>query len=199
MALSNWDTFAINIDGSSSNGEFISPKGIKVEIYKNWLYIHDKKAWQKGGDFLKPVIMQITEGNLIYHEITIIAKRGKQNGIYCCVYSSKKNTGYFGIVGIGCYASENSKTVGVKQSTINDLHKWLKRIEKEDFLPNLFLTLDLKKGKRFNQGDMFFIGEKAKTKIGKQKDKTILEELLCKNLRQVKKRKKNEKRNNQTK
>ena len=47
MALSNWATFSINEKGEACGGEFVSPQGVEVEIYKSWFYVRDKGAWRK--------------------------------------------------------------------------------------------------------------------------------------------------------
>ncbi len=95
MALSNWDTLAIDHEGKSTNGVFISPLGVQVEIYKNWLYVRDEKAWQEGGSYIEPTIMHINEGNLHYKDVDILAKRGPQKGIYVLVYSGWEHSNTF--------------------------------------------------------------------------------------------------------
>lgn len=88
MALSNWDTLAVDENGNSTNGVFISPLGVSVEFYKNWLYIRDAKGWQDGGRFVEPTVMQVEHGTLSYKDIGIIAIRGPQNGVYAVVQTT---------------------------------------------------------------------------------------------------------------
>lgn len=45
VALSNWDTLAIDHNNNSINGVIKSKMGVTVRIYKNWLYIEDNIAW----------------------------------------------------------------------------------------------------------------------------------------------------------
>jgi hypothetical protein len=89
MALSNWDTMAVNAKGEPTNGVFTSKLGVTVEIYKNWLYLRDEKAWQEGGRFVKSTVGQIESGVLTYKDVSIVAKRGPQGGVYCVVKSER--------------------------------------------------------------------------------------------------------------
>ena len=59
MALSNWDTFAVDEKGEPTDGRFTSALGVEVEIYKNWLYVRDEQAWRDGGRFVSPTVMSM--------------------------------------------------------------------------------------------------------------------------------------------
>lgn len=119
MALSNWDTLAVNEKGESIGGSFKSPGGVTVEFYKNWLYVRDPKAWDKSSGYTKPTIMQVNSGDFSYKDIHIMAVRGPKGGIYAAVWTSKyqeqskeKGAPYIppivtGMVGIGCYGFLN--------------------------------------------------------------------------------------------
>jgi len=87
MALSNWDTLALDLDGNPTVGSFTSPLEVTVEIYKNWLYVSDPKAWRPEGSFTKPVVAQLTEGTLRYQDLNIAAKRGPQQGVYAVIWT----------------------------------------------------------------------------------------------------------------
>jgi hypothetical protein len=103
MALSNWDTLAVDETGQATNGVFESPLGVKVQIYKNWLYVTDPRAWREGGAFVANTIMEVNEGYLRYLDISIWAKRGLKNGVYAVVWTHKYNP--FEVkcmIGIGC-------------------------------------------------------------------------------------------------
>jgi len=106
MALSNWDTIAFNNDGESCNSIFKNSKGSVLEIYKNWIYIHNEKMWVKDGSYRKPVIAQINDGDIQIAGFDITAIRGSQYGIFVFA-SALENVAkdefkyrYFG--GIGC-------------------------------------------------------------------------------------------------
>lgn len=87
MALSNWDLLAVNQDGETVSGN-INHSGVRIEIYKNWLYIHHPEAWiEGGGSFVKPVVMQINDGDIHYGGWTIKARRGPQRGVFVVAYS----------------------------------------------------------------------------------------------------------------
>lgn len=107
MALSNWDTLAINNDGKSCDGSCRNDL-IEIEIYKNFAYIRSPKMWQESGGFTKPTIMQIIQGNIDIGGMGIIAKRdNSQNSIfvfadYSYYEGKEKQPKYF--AGIGCSA-----------------------------------------------------------------------------------------------
>lgn len=113
MALSDWDTLAFGPDGQPRAGLYINPaNGASVEIYKNWLYVRDEKAWYKeNGPFARPIVMQISEGRLDYGGLQIVAVRHKaQRAVFALVsWSHREGDLYkrehFG--GIGCCAYIN--------------------------------------------------------------------------------------------
>lgn len=89
MALSNWETLAVNAKGEPINGVFVSKLGVSVEFYKNWLYVRDPKGWLEGGHFIEPTVMKVESCELAYKDVRIIAKRGPQDGIYAVIYSQR--------------------------------------------------------------------------------------------------------------
>lgn len=101
MALSNWDTCAFDLDGKPIRGSFISPRGVEVEIYKNWLYVRDssiakpteggKAGGRNGGtyEFARNTVMEIQHGFLHYRDVEISAVRGPQEGVYALVWSTE--------------------------------------------------------------------------------------------------------------
>jgi len=86
MALSNWDTMAVDLDGKPINGEWTSRSDIKIVFYKNWIHIHDSKGWSKDSSFVEPIVITIQSGSIVYKDIHIEAIRGPQNGIYAAVW-----------------------------------------------------------------------------------------------------------------
>jgi len=169
MALSNWDTFAVNEKGESVDGSFVSPHAVVVDIYKNWLYVSDEKAWEEGGGFVRPVVMEIQEGHIRYKDMHIYAVRGPQQGIYCAVwiprYVVKRVTGkdkILAVFGCGVYGyEEDGEFVGVKQESLEFLKNMIKSLC--DFeSPVEFLAADLLcafAGKDVNLYDCNDIGE----------------------------------------
>ncbi len=138
MALSNWDTLAIDLDGKPVNGVFVSPKtGIKVELYKNWVYIHDTKGWREGGRFVNDTVAEIQEGDLSIHDIHIRAIRGPQNGIFVACWTvewPKSETGetkpiYKGMIGCGVYGFEGGDWIGVSKESFKFLQDWISKKE----------------------------------------------------------------------
>lgn len=109
MALSDWDTLAVDHNSAALAGYSKNHKGVGVEIYKNFLYIHDKEARQgfaplavagpideehtdlatKHYGFTSDVVMQVDHGILRYGGWSIYAERGPKNGVYVVAYSSQ--------------------------------------------------------------------------------------------------------------
>lgn len=185
MALSNWDTLAINEKGESTNGVFTSPLGVSVEFYKNWLYVRDEKGWQDGGAYIEPTVMEVMSGDLVYKDVHIVAKRGPKNGIYAVIwfhkYAKKKEDEKFGaLVGVGCCGySDSGEWVGIEKTEVDFLRAMLDEHMVEDLrdmMPDsmkgglseeqamhTYYTFDekircinLEGGLRFNQGDAYF-------------------------------------------
>jgi hypothetical protein len=169
MALSNWDTLAVDENGESTNGVFISKLGVSVEFYKNWLYVRDEKAWQDGGRFVSPTVMQIEEGTLSYKDVNIVARRGPQNGVYAviqttiypptitedcskCKVKAKAyrheascpdfvDTKYVVMVGCGVYGYSGEEWVGVTDDSKKFLIDWTQGSEKIEVpLPRLMFN-----------------------------------------------------------
>lgn len=85
MALSNWDTLAVNHTGKTSSGDFIAPNEVSVSLYKNWLYLRDANAWRKGDPYTGKTVGEIRSGDMDYRGIEVRAKRGPQDGVYAVV------------------------------------------------------------------------------------------------------------------
>lgn len=129
MALSNWDTLALDLDSKPISGGFESPSGVYVEFYKNWLYVHDKKGWHEHKSFSEPVVAEIYEGSLAYKDVQIEAVRGPQNGVYAVIMSGYDDS-LKGVVGCGVSGYEDHKWVGVKDESVKFLHDFINHYER---------------------------------------------------------------------
>lgn len=160
MALSNWDTLAVDENGEPTNGVINSKGGVSVAIYKNWLYVRDKKAWRKGGDYINDTMMEVTEGELKYFDVKIMAKRGPKNGVYVIVETPTFGEDRQIMVGIGCYGYSDDEVgtwCGIQQAEIDFLKAMLTEKDEYGFVHDEKITnIDLTKALRFNQGDAFF-------------------------------------------
>ena len=182
MALSNWDTWAINQDSKISNGVFKSELGFQIQIYKNWLYLQDTVSWQEHGGFVEPTIMELWDGELRYKNTQIIACRGPKNGIYCAVWSSKPINL---LTGIGCYGYVYDKWVGVTNAEINWLKHWLFKIEETSSyiwgIKEHIKKIDFESGGRFNQGDAYFadkLGVETPSTLPGKSDEPVINKLI---------------------
>jgi hypothetical protein len=162
MALSNWDTLAVNEKKESTNGVFQTPLGVKVEIYKNWLYVHDKAIAKENDPYVDDVVMEIQEGELTYRDLHVKAIRGPNDGIYAVCwfhqYENKKKPDRFEfMLGTGIYGFDDKENwVGVTQFNINVLISLFKTWTEEDGYRFKDVDPFAKNPRRFNQGDAFF-------------------------------------------
>lgn len=185
MALSNWDTSAVDLKGEPQAGCFVSPGGIRVEICKNWIYVHDAKAWREGGQFVADTIMEIVEGHIRYHDVRIRAIRGPQNGVYAVCWRENydnKQLVVTGMIGCGVSGYKGEEWVGVLSESVEFLQRWISNKERtftddeiEKMLPDLddkakaevreefsfdfpeeIAAVNLDRAIRFNQGDEYF-------------------------------------------
>jgi len=157
MALSNWDTFAMTHENKPCGGVYTSPRGISVEIYKNWIYLKDKD-WNKVGDW-HPV-MEIYDAKIHYKDVNVVSKFINHT-IYVATWSGydDNDNSLRGMVGIGTMGHDvKGQYVGVTARHLIRLKKFLntKSIICSIEIPEVLKNLDLQKGKRFNQGDKFF-------------------------------------------
>jgi hypothetical protein len=177
MALSNWATIAWNENGEPCPGE-IEADGTVIDIYKNWLYVHDEKAWKENSGFGRYTIMEITEGHLRYNRLKIVAKRGKHDEIFVAVEYNGGIGCYAGkakgigneirkeekedkkqLIGIGCYAYEGHDYVGVSEGAKKEFFDWIKE-SKETWGYSIDIDLGkIKDFKIFNQGDVVLAKE----------------------------------------
>lgn len=121
MALGNWAYFSLNEKSEHTSGTLHSEFGVQVETYKNWLYVGDEKAWDEKSGSAKPTVMEIHEGDLLYKDVQIVARRGPKNGIYfvaCSPCYCPKQI----MVGIGVYGYNNSNWVGIEIADKQFLH-----------------------------------------------------------------------------
>jgi len=164
MALSNWDTFAMDHTGTPCLGTFISTKGVKVEIYKNWIFLKDQ-AWSKIGErYIVPYTMHLYTSRLRYSDVEVASLFVGQT-IYMAVwegYEDEDNTlpAFRGMIGIGTmgHHSDSKDYIGATEKQIAKLKKFLntQTTTYSVNIPKTLANLDLSKGKRYNQGDMFF-------------------------------------------
>jgi hypothetical protein len=161
MSLSNWDTLAFDQSGKSTDGIFTHGE-VKVEIYKNWLYLHDSKGWKSGQAFMKDTIAQISSCDMDYKGIHITAKRGRQYGIYCVVYNvlhdkDYNTTGINFMAGCGVDGYKNHNWVGVEKESYTFLKSLIKKVIDDDIPESASTLIKIPDNPlRFNQGDAFF-------------------------------------------
>ena len=177
MALSDYDTAAVSLDGEMSDGVYTSPLGVTVRIYKEHLYIEDPKAWAPGGMFIEPVVGQIEKGDLYYKDVRIFAMPGEHRGVCAAVWSMGKVDEVLGFVGVGHYGWLGTEWVGVTPAHIEWFRGKLNESVTEEYSLDLgpdrepFRSTDTRflidvpprvraamngTFERFNQGDKYF-------------------------------------------
>jgi hypothetical protein len=108
MSLSDYNTLALNEQGDSiTSGRIVSPQGVVAVFFKDWLDIEDESS-RKNGDFVKPLVMRIYNGDLSYKDLTILAFRGPQDGVYAIAYHTDEENRERGMIGCGTYMHQVS-------------------------------------------------------------------------------------------
>lgn len=165
MALSNWDTLAVDLDGQPSDGTFTDPSGMSVSIYKNWVYVRHLAAWAALRGFSEPTFSDIWHGDIRLGYTRILAKRGatKESILVAVYYTANQDQVdgepyrqpiVTGMVGIGCYGfAPCAKWVGVEQAEVDELQAWLMDLQERG---DIRVVPDLARAVRFNQGDAYF-------------------------------------------
>lgn len=165
MALSNWDTLSVNETGESCAGSFVSPLGIQVEIYKNWLYVRSELMWLEGGNYVFPTIAEIREGELVIGDVHIVCRRGPQEGVYAFVWHSRydrelKQSFVTLMAGCGVYGyrtdTDEAEYIGVTTGSLAFLARLTRQLVASSDIPQDFGLIEWDKVARFNQGDQFF-------------------------------------------
>lgn len=181
MALSNWDTFAMDLHGCPVHGSFTSTQGVTVEVYKNGLYVNDPETW-KEGTFSKPVVASIEEGSLRYRDVYIWAIRGPQDGIYACIWERNYNPNQTnGIIAIGVYGYDGENWTGIERSSTAWFTGQLKAVPSGVDLPEEFNRLCLDHGFRYNQGDAYFathIGKNIPATLPGEAEEPVIDDVL---------------------
>jgi hypothetical protein len=178
MALSNWDILAIDENGNPTNGVFETPLGIKAEIYKNWVYIHDEKAWREKGGFVKDVVMEVNNGKIHYMDLNLFTEFSEEhNAIFVMAWNGwKYDNTLKAMYGIGAYGFDGDVYVGISKQCFEDFQKFVAR--SVEFYTHAELP-DFSKALRFNQGDSFFDcafdEEPMGTKVGEQEEPYLIQ------------------------
>ena len=140
MALSDYTSLVVDEKGDTAESSVTSPMGVKVGLYKTWLYIEDKAAWRAGGSYIKPVVMQVFAGCLCYKDIHVFAFRDYLDNICVVVYYQDDSGSYHGMMGFGVYGDRIPKPL------LSRFSRELKRRNNLFFhgihlIPNLFLKI----------------------------------------------------------
>lgn len=155
---SDWDAFACDERGNSTNGvSEPSACGVTVEITTNWLSIRQPSIHLAASPLPPPVIATVIEGEISIFDVTIVAARGPQDGIYFACWFPEADS-FIGMVGVGCFGWTQPRLapyVGVLPSSIKHLFSLIDSWAEANRIPRLFRTLSSVNCRRFNQGDAF--------------------------------------------
>lgn len=149
MSLSDWDSCALDADGKPSRGVITVKRSddhySMVEIYKNWLYVRATDMWSKHYGYVEPTIAEIRDGEVRIADFRIHAARGPQNSVLAFIetgwkYLAKSGECHYDCMcGIGCYAFEGDKCIGVKQETFDALGTFLVKLKVENVVDDDYL------------------------------------------------------------
>lgn len=110
------------------DGEEIAVNDWKLEPYKNWLYLHNEKAWDKSVRFSKPVIAHIPgDVELDIGPFAIISKHIHETAQHGCAnmyYITAHNADYSGMqtwATLQCYGWKDTLTKNAIRSLLKNL------------------------------------------------------------------------------
>jgi hypothetical protein len=161
MSSSDYHSLLLSKNGIVRNNTFVTPLRIEVQVHKNWLYIKDFQAWENGGQFSVPTVMEIRHGLFTYKDVMVFAKRGPNRGIYFVIWVEQYAQYYFDfVVGLGMSAYRDWVAYELKKLNLYDKKtkdNWTlsSTITNQVYLKNLeknenILIHDAQKGKQYN-------------------------------------------------
>jgi len=113
MSGSDYERLSLNRRGRPIK-ELKTASGVVAEIYKNWVYIRDPKAWRPGR-FIEPTIAEFRRGYMEYRDLNLLAEpMPGREGIFCAAWTCI-GTELRGMVGIGVYAWRNAAHVALRK------------------------------------------------------------------------------------
>jgi hypothetical protein len=137
MATSNYTSLVFDESGRPVSGQLTTGLGVVAYFYKDWIYVDDKSAWKEGG-FVEPTIMEVREGVVRYRDLSIIAARGPQNGVYAVLCAQGRgDTPSKYIAGVACYAYRGMTYIDVKPQSKAHLAKLLKKWVRQHGIPEM--------------------------------------------------------------
>jgi hypothetical protein len=185
MALSDYVVLSQDERGKAIEGRIVSPMGIGVVIYKNGLYVQDMKSWRSTSPFASPTVMAIRQCRLIYQDMTILALRGPQDGVYVVAWHTDSLGRPHGMIGCGTEShivdrDHRHRDTGITKGSLAWFRKELHRKEEAWWtmgtkdpgsrkwilvphvthqevhdVPDCFREARLGRSRGYNQGDMF--------------------------------------------
>ena len=112
MALSDYDTMVMDLQGGQEVTQFTSGLGLTVRPYKNWLYLNHAKAWSPGGLFVEDTIGSVrgTTDIALFDAYITTCELSNKTGLAFLVYTNhwdkKGRDRYAGIAGVARYGWE---------------------------------------------------------------------------------------------
>ncbi len=146
MAFSKWDMVAWDQDGNPTKGSLVTPHGVEVEIYKNWVYVQENAsaAVPTKNFYSRGIVMEICSGELYYKHVQIVAHRHRrQKAIFVAAsYGYPAQFGgdaYGALFGIGYYRFMNRKFIGITPELVDSFVAWLKRLNGKSYTTTFFV------------------------------------------------------------
>lgn len=153
ISVENYDTLVLDSSGQPTNGvSEPSLCGLSVQVYCNWLNVTASHLWRSGSITPTPVICTMMKGELTILDLSMVAVRGPQQGIYFACWFLH-NLEPMGMTGLACYGLVDDHYVGVAPGSVkfhqDTLAHWISR----KVVPPIFDALPWQSALRFNQGD----------------------------------------------
>jgi hypothetical protein len=165
MAMSNWTLLAFDNEGAPCSGEAEFPSGLRVELYKNWVYLHHPQMWTENQSFVSDTIAQVNSGDLNIGGVNIIVERFRGNGIdydsaafVLATYQEWSETPQF-FAGIVDYGYVGEDYIGLSSDTYQHFLTWIDAQVGEYSSKARKAWVDkvhASNGLSANQGDLYF-------------------------------------------
>lgn len=140
MAVSNYDSVLVDGFGNPQRW-FLSPCEVRVEISKTVVDIFDRKAWRPLTGWKNGLVSRVTDGQLDYQDVSLVARRGPQGGVYVAAWVGTWVNLPVGVVGYGVPAhNDRGQRVGISKRSLRWFAKSLRDEKLFPGVPDFLLT-----------------------------------------------------------
>jgi hypothetical protein len=140
MAVSDYDSVMVDGFGNPQRW-FLSPCKVRVEIYKTVVDIVDRKARRQLTGWKNGLVSRVMECQLNYQDVSLVARRGPQGGVYVAVWVGTWVILPVGAIGYGVPAhNDRGQRVGISNRSLRWFAKSLRDEKLFPGVPDFLLT-----------------------------------------------------------